>query len=146
MLAYPCRFEPASQWDADDVGFVVTCRDRPEVATQGDDMEEAMAMAADAIATALSAYKGPGAWPRPSAARAGEVVVALPPLLAAKAGLWAAMAEAGVGNSALARRLGVSEGVVRRLLNFRHRSHIGQLETALATLGKRLVVEVQDAA
>ena len=60
MLAYPCRFEPASQWDADDVGFVVTCRDLPEVATQGDDMGEAMAMAVDAIATVLSACKGPG--------------------------------------------------------------------------------------
>ena len=146
MLAYPCRFEPASQWDADDVGFVVTCRDLPEVATQGDDMDEAVAMAADAIATALSARVGPGAWPRPSAARAGEVVVALPPLLAAKAALWAAMEEAEVSNSELARRLGATEGVVRRLLNFRHRSHIGQLETALAALGKRLVVDVEDAA
>jgi len=146
MLAYPCRFEPASQWDADEVGFVVTCRDLPEVATQGDDMDEAMAMAVDALATALSAREGPGAWPRPSAPRTGEVVVALPPLLAAKAALWAAMEEAAISNSELARRLGVSEGVVRRLLDFRHRSHIGQLETALAALGKRLVVEVQDAA
>lgn len=40
----------------------------------------------------------------------------------------------------------MTDGVVRRLLNFRHRSHIGQLETALAALGKRLVVDVQDAA
>lgn len=146
MLAYRCRFEPASQWDADDVGFVVTCRDLPEVATQGDDMGEAMAMTVEAVATALSARKGPWAWPRPSTARAGEVVVALPPLLAAKAALWAAMTEAEVSNSELARRLGVSEGVVRRLLNFKHRSHIGQLELALAALGKRLVVDVQDAA
>lgn len=92
-------------------------------------------MAVDALATAVSAYKGPAAWPRPSAPRRGEVVVALPPLLAAKAALWAAMEEAAIGNSEFARRLGVSEGVVRRLLNFRHRSHIGQLETALAALG-----------
>jgi antitoxin HicB len=96
--------------------------------------------------TALSGHEGPGAWPRPPAPREGEVVVALPPLLAAKAALWAAMAEAKIGNSELARRLGLTEGAVRRLLNFRHRSHIGQLETALAALGKRLVVEVQDAA
>ena len=73
--------------------------------------------------------------------------MALPPLLAAKAALWAAMAEAGTSNSALALRLGMSEGMVRRLLNFRHRSHSGQLETALAALGKRLVVDVvEDAA
>jgi ribosome-binding protein aMBF1 (putative translation factor) len=58
----------------------------------------------------------------------------------------AAIEEADVSNSELARRLGVTEGVVRRLLNFRHRWHIGQLETALAALGKRLVVDVQDAA
>ena len=35
------------------------------------------------------------------------------------------MEEAGVSNRELARWLGVTEGVVRRLLNFRHRSHIG---------------------
>ena len=64
----------------------------------------------------------------------------------AKAALWAAMEEAGVSKRELARWLGVTEGVVRRLLNFRHRSHIGRLETALAALGKRLVVDVQDAA
>ncbi len=146
MLAYPCRFEPAGRWDPEDVGFVVTCRDVPEVTTQGDSMEEAMAMAADALAVALSGRKGPGEWPRPSLPEPGEVVVALPPLLAAKVALWASMNEAGVSNSELARRLGVTEGVVRRLLNFRHRSQIGQLEAALAALGKRLVVDVHDAA
>ena len=104
MLAYPCRFEPASQWDADDVGFVVTCRDLPEVATQGDDMEEAITMAADALATALSARERLGAWSRPSAPRTGEIVAALPPLLAAKAALGAAMAEAAKSPSGAADR------------------------------------------
>jgi len=41
---------------------------------------------------------------------------------------------------------GVSEGAIRRLLDLDHRSHIGQIDTALAALGMRLVIEVQDAA
>lgn len=117
-----------------------------EVTTQGDDMDEAMAMAADAAAVALSARAGPKSWPRPSKPEQGEVVVTVPPPLAAKVALWASMNEAGISNGELVRRLGVTGGVVRRLLNFRHRSHIGQLEAALAVLGKRLVVDVQDAA
>ena len=47
---------------------------------------------------------------------------------------------------ALGKRLGVSGRTIRRLLDLDHRSHIGQIDTTLASLGKRLVVEVQDAA
>lgn len=140
MLAYACRFEPVDQ------GFVVTCRDLPEVVTQGDDLEEATVMAVDAIATVLSARAGPTTWPEPSQAQAEETVVSLPPLLGAKVALWASMNEAHLDKSELGRRLGISESAVRRLLDFKHRSHIAQLEAALAVLGKRLVVEVRDAA
>jgi hypothetical protein len=35
---------------------------------------------------------------------------------------------------------------VRRLLDLDHRSDIGQIEAALATLGKRLEITVRDAA
>ena len=41
----------------------------------------------------------------------------------------------------LARRLGLSEGAVRKLLNPNHRSHIGQIERTLAKVGRRLVAE-----
>jgi hypothetical protein len=37
---------------------------------------------------------------------------------------------------------GRAEGEVRRMLDPRHATKIGRLEEALATLGKRLVVEV----
>jgi antitoxin HicB len=56
------------------------------------------------------------------------------------------MWEAGLTAMALAKRLGLSEGAIRRLLDLDHRSHIGQVEAALAALGKRLSVEVYDAA
>ena len=44
-------------------------------------------------------------------------VVALPVLVAAKTALYSAMHEQGVGNTALAERLGLSEGAVRRLID-----------------------------
>ena len=46
----------------------------------------------------------------------------------------------------LARLLDVDEKAVRRLLDFDHQSHIGQIERALAMLGRRLEVSVEPAA
>ena len=80
---------------------------------------------------------------RPSGAR---IVSSPGALIAAKAALYLAMREAGLSNVALARRLGCQETEVRRLLSPRHNSKIGRLEQALAALGKRLVVDVRDAA
>jgi hypothetical protein len=48
------------------------------------------------------------------------------------------MHETGTTKVELARLLGVSEGAVRRLLRFDHRSHIERIEAALAKLGSRL--------
>ena len=42
--------------------------------------------------------------------------------------------------------MGKSETDVRRLLDLDHRSDIGQIEAALAALGKRLEITVCDAA
>ena len=55
------------------------------------------------------------------------------------------MHEAKIIRAALGKRLGVSEGTVRRLRDLDHKSHIGQVDAALSVLGKRLVVEVDDA-
>jgi hypothetical protein len=46
----------------------------------------------------------------------------------------------------LARRLGLQENAVRRLLELDHRSHIDQLDRALAALGIRLEVRVLEPA
>jgi antitoxin HicB len=67
--------------------------------------------------------------------------VALPALIAAKLALYSAMREQSVSNVELARRLGVTETVVRRLVHPDHRSKIERVEEALAVLGKHLVVE-----
>lgn len=72
-------------------------------------------------------------------------MIGLPALVVAKIALYSAMRADGIGNTALAKRLGVSEGAVRRLLDLDHRSHIGQIENALHALGQRLTITTKAA-
>ena len=64
------------------------------------------------------------------------------PAMAAKAVLYEATREAGMNNVALARKLGVAETKVRRLLSPRHNSKIERLDKALAVCGKHIVVQI----
>ena len=127
-------------------GFFASFPDVPGANTCGDDRAEALEMAEDALAVALAGYVHER-WdiPLPSPAVPGQVPVTVPPLVAAKLALHSAMREQGVTNTALAKRLGLSESVVRRLLNPDHRSHISQVEKALLAVGRRLAVEDQAA-
>ena len=49
-------------------------------------------------------------------------------------------------NTDLAKRLGVSETVVRRMLDPKHNTKPEKIQAALAVLGKRIVVRFEDAA
>ena len=51
-----------------------------------------------------------------------------------------------ITRSELARRLGLKENVIRRLLDLDHRSYIDQVDRALTALGKRLEVCVLEPA
>jgi len=62
-------------------------------------------------------------------------MISVPPLVAAKLRLYSAMRERGMSEAELAQRLGVEESVVRALLHLKRRTHLGQLERALAELG-----------
>ncbi|MGH7427216.1 MAG: hypothetical protein ACREJ4_02445, partial [Candidatus Methylomirabilaceae bacterium] len=64
----------------------------------------------------------------------------------AKIALYRAMTESGLTRVGLGKKLTLSEGAIRRLVDLDRRSHIGQIEAALAALGQRLVVPIQDAA
>jgi antitoxin HicB len=71
IMRYPATFTPAEEG-----GFVVTFRDVPEAITQGDTEEEAMDMAADALATAADFYlEDRRPFPVPSLALPGERLV-----------------------------------------------------------------------
>ena len=56
------------------------------------------------------------------------------------------MRDQGINNSELARRLNVDERVVRRMLDPAHETKAEKIQAALAVLGKRLTMDVEDAA
>ncbi len=139
--AYPCVLTPEEGG-----GFFVRFPDVPGALTCGEDRTEALMMAEDALAVALAGYvQQRRDIPAPSPVKAGQEIVTLPPLVAAKLALYTAMRQQGVTKVALAARLGLSESVVRRLVNPEHRSHISQIEKALRAVGRKLAVEDQAA-
>jgi antitoxin HicB len=82
--------------------------------------------------------------PTPSPTR-GRTIAFVPPLVAAKLALHDAMLAAGISNVELGRRLDLEEKAVRRLRDPLHRSHIGQIESALRLLGRRSEIRVLEA-
>jgi antitoxin HicB len=56
------------------------------------------------------------------------------------------MRDSGLRNTDLAKRLSVSETVVRRMLDPKHNTKPERIQAALAALGKRIVVSFDDAA
>ena len=131
----------------DHAGFyLVTFPDVPEAGTDATTREEALHEAPDALMTAFGGYiHARKPIPKPSKATLRQVTVVLPTLVVAKLALYEAMREARTSNVELGRRLDMSEGAVRRLVDLDHRSHIAQVEMALEVLGRRLVVEVNAA-
>ncbi len=138
IYAYPCQLTPDEGG-----GLVATFPDVPEAVTGGGDYADALAMAEDALATALAGYVHEK-WdiPTPSDAAPGEVSVPVPTVIAAKLALYSAMRAQRITKVELARRLGISEAAVRKLANPDHRSHISQVLKALRVVGLSLRVEV----
>jgi antitoxin HicB len=129
--------------DRRDGGYVVTCRDIPEVITQGDTVEEALTEAADALEEAIAARIDDGRdIPAPSTAKRSERTVSVPPSMALKAAVYLAVMDAGISNSELARRLRLDEKEARRILDPHHPTKLPRIEAALAALGRtvRLVL------
>jgi len=142
MRAYPAALTPDP-----DGGFTVTFRDVSEAITEGDTREEALLRAEDALESALAMYvaaKEP--LPTSSEAEADEVMVPLSALGMAKAALYEAMREQGVGRAELARRLRWHLPQINRVLDLRHASRMEHVGAALAALGLRLIVDVARAA
>jgi antitoxin HicB len=137
MLAYPVNLEPAEEG-----GFVVTFPDIPEAITQGEDRDDALAWAQEALQAALEFYfEKHVPVPAPSRSK-GRPLVVLPAVEGAKVILYNALLETGKKKADLARLLNIAPTLVDRLLSLSHKSRIEQIETALAALGKRLVVDV----
>jgi antitoxin HicB len=141
MLAYPVDLERDTN-----ESLLVTFPDFTEAATFGDDENDALFRAVDALETVLAArIDDREDIPLPSPA-AGRPCVILPALTAAKVLLYRPMREVGVHKADLARRLGWHGPQIDRLLDLNHASRLDQIEAALAALGKRLSIDLADAA
>jgi len=138
-FTYPVTLTP----DAHDGGYVVTCRDIPEVVTQGENVEDALGAAEGALEAAIEMRIEDGMEiPVPSSRRRGEYLASLPVGTAMKAALHVSMREQNVSKADLARRLGVDEKEARRMLDPKHGTKVPALERALHALGKRVELVV----
>lgn len=127
----------------EDNSLLVHFPDVPGAATQVDPGEDFGTLVRDCLVAALGGYVEQRLTiPRPSAPR-GRPTVALDITTSAKLALATAMTERGTSNVALAAALGVSEKVVRRLLDLDHANRVDRLERALALFDRKLEVRVR---
>jgi antitoxin HicB len=141
---YSALFEPEPEG-----GFTVSFPDAGIGATYGGTWDEALAQAEDMIEEAVLGLMAHGEdvpAPTPPANTVAEngtrrfVPIQLPALTAAKLKVYHAMRKAGLNEAQLAARLGWAPKQVIHLFDGRHACRLGQIEAALAALGRRLVV------
>ena len=138
MLDYPVNLEADAEG-----GFVLTFPDVPEAITQGEDEDEALLYAVDALGTALSFYvDSRKPLPNASKPKRGQRTVRPSALEGAKLGVYQAMMSQGIKKAELARRLGWHMPQVDRLFDLRHASRLDQIEAAARALGRQLEVRV----
>ena len=132
MLAYPITLEE------DDGAVLATSPDFPELTTFGDDREEAVTRAAEALEEAIAArIHNRRNIPPPSG---GAAYAILPTLTSVKVMLYQSMRDQGITKAELARRLGWHLPQVDRVLDVQHRSWLDQMDAALGAIGRQLHV------
>ena len=142
IQAYPIKLSPDGAG-----GLIAQAPDVPEALTTGVDQEEALFWAQDALVVALSGYLDDRKdIPQPSPPKRGQHLVALPPKVAIKLAIYQAMRDQEVTQKQLASRLGCDARQVRRILDLDHNSTLDLLSRALEALGKKMVVDIQNAA
>lgn len=141
-ISYAATFTPD-----EDGRPVVRFVDLREAVTDGRDMATAFEEAQDCLGSAISQrMANKEEIPYPSKAKRGQRSVPVPLWIAPKVALYWAMKEAKISNVEFAKRLGVRETVVRRMLDPDHATKAEKIQSALKTLGKRFLVVVEDAA
>lgn len=138
MFDYPVLLTP------DDNGTIlVTFPDVPEAITFGEDDDEALLQAVDALESALALYIA-DRLPLPVASKPkrGQKTVRPSALECAKFGVYQAMTEQGIKKTELARRLGWHLPQVDRLFDIRHASRFDQIEAAARALGRHVEVQI----
>ncbi|WP_432784699.1 Antitoxin HicB [Oligella sp. MSHR50489EDL] len=138
MLTYPVTLTPDSNGT-----FFVGFPDIPEANSVGEDIQEALINAEEALEAALEIYFDERrAIPKPSKVDKEGHSVTLPALVTAKVLLMNEMIEQQVRKAELARRLEVHMPQVDRLLDLRHSTKLEFIERAYKKLGKQISVDI----
>ncbi len=141
---YPCNIRRDEE-EANLTGreaYNVTFPDLPEAITCSWSWDEAVEMAEDVLGLCLAHYcVHEGYIPTPSLPTEGQVLIPVPPLVAAKLIINSAMRENGITKQNLGKKLGLEEDAVRKLLDPNYRTHFTQVERALRAVGRSLIVE-----
>ena len=137
MLSYPIKLED------DDGTVMATSPDFPELTTFGEDRNECLARAVDALEEAIAARIHQGREiPSPSD---GQQYATLPTLTAVKVMLYQGMKDQHIGKAELARTLGWHLPQVDRVLDVCHSSRLDRMDAALGAIGLHLEVRAKDA-
>jgi antitoxin HicB len=140
VLSYPAVF--TEEGESIDVSFP----DFPRSHTSGKTREEAFRMAVDCLqATIEYALEDKESVPEPSRIKKGQYAIPVSLDLAPKLALFQIMRKQKISNVQLAKQLGVSEMIVRRMLDPRHVSKPAQYMRALAALGRVTQVSIINA-
>jgi antitoxin HicB len=127
-----------------DGGVLATFPDVPEAITFGDDRDDAMRSAQEALAVALFGYLKEGR-KLPTAKRKSGTLVAPQATDILKLAVVEAWLESGISKSEFARLLGVDEKEARRILDPDAATKADRLEEALSVLGRKLHIAVEAA-
>lgn len=137
MFDYPVILEAQPEG-----GFVVTFPDVPEAITQGEDADDALFHAVDALESALSFYVDDRK-PLPVPSVRDDLPTVRPCALESiKLAIYQEMLTQGVRKAELARRLGWKAPQVDRLFDLGHASRLDQLEAAAKALGRHIDIRV----
>ena len=134
QYAYPCDFTPDVE-EGD--GFVVTFPDVPGATCGAATFKESLILAEDCLTVMLGCcIKNDEELPTPSPWVEGQELIGVQPLIAAQLDLYAAMRQQNLSRAALAKRLGITQAAVKRLLTLNYRTPITQVRRALAAISQ----------
>ncbi|EBX4461059.1 type II toxin-antitoxin system HicB family antitoxin [Salmonella enterica subsp. enterica serovar Muenchen] len=119
----------------------------PKFVTAGETKEEIITLAPEAFEIAVECYMDeniPVPLPSGDTPEKGCAIV-LPVTLSAKIELYNALLASHVSKSELARRMGIPNQNIKKLLSPSTKSRLDTIESAFAALGKRLDISVSAA-
>lgn len=140
MLEYPIKL---TKDDNDTV--LATSPDFPEMTTFGDDNDDALLHAVDALEEAIAGRMA-DRMDIPEPSKRGKYRVALPTQTAIKVLLYRRMKEENLTKAQLARKLNWHGPQMDRLLDLRHASRLEHIDAAFNALGRRVALELKDTA